>query len=123
MLDGLREPTVEERVQSILSEVPISLYTHLLEKEGSGSFLQSKVWKAENRADQLGLELTAPAALVCEDLGSVEDDHDYFSCQAMARKLLQEKYGLPGAAADVYARRVASGMTGGPSVMESWGLA
>ena len=122
VLDGLRPPTVEERFQSILSEVPLKPYTHLLEKEGTGSFLRSNVWTAENRADRLGLELMAPAEHVCTELRSAGDTDNYFICQTKARKLLLKKYGLPETAADVYARNVARDITGGPSILESWGL-
>ena len=117
VLDGVRAPTLAESLDGILSGVPLGIHRHLLEKESPNS--NAQVWRAESRADELGLELLAPAAMV---MARMNPGDSYFECAAAARELLIESFGLPPAVAASYAARVARALTGGPSVLSSLGL-
>jgi hypothetical protein len=122
VLDGLRSPTVDERVDGLLSLVSVTPHTHLLEQKGDGSFARSEVWRAETRADQLAVEILAPFQAVCSDLVVAGSDRTYSACLASACRLLAEGYGLPEAIARSYALTVAEELTGGPSVLANLGL-
>lgn len=121
VLDGLRSPTVDERVEGLLSHVSVAPHIHLLEKQGDGSFARSEIWRAENRADQLAVEILAPLRLVCSDL-AVDQPQTYSACLVSARCLLTTKYGLPASIAHAYAQSVAEDLTGGPSILSQLGL-
>ncbi|GAK61107.1 hypothetical protein U27_01005 [Candidatus Vecturithrix granuli] len=122
VLDGLRPPSVEERIESIMSAINIKPHVHLLEHGGTGASARSSIWQAEDRADELALELVAPAEIVLSDLKATFDSMSYFECCHVAADILTQKFGLPGNVAKTYARQLAQALTGGPSVLSSLGL-
>ncbi|MDP9352380.1 MAG: hypothetical protein M3P51_12670 [Chloroflexota bacterium] len=121
VLDGQRSPHTGERLDSILLQVSIEPYVCLVERE-AGRFVRSGIWAAENRADRLALELLAPADEVRTRVCANGAADDFFACRAEAQRLLLDEFELPIGVAEEYARRLAEWITGGPSVLESWGL-
>ena len=100
VLDGRRPPTVEERGAAILSNTSVGVYRHLMARTPSGGIGCSRIAESENTADQLALELLAPAELVRELLAA-----ELKSCkpsQAEITGLLKETFGLPTSVAARY---------------------
>ncbi|WP_163998189.1 ImmA/IrrE family metallo-endopeptidase [Pyxidicoccus caerfyrddinensis] len=64
VFDGAREPTPEERVTALFERVSLKPRSNLIGRNASGYYPNGEVAEAERRADQLALELLAPAALV-----------------------------------------------------------
>ncbi len=120
VLDGLRPPTVDERVHGWLSNCPVGPQVHLLEEE-PGTFGRPGVWRAENQADALALELLAPAQTVLALLAD-SGTGSYRDAVALAQRLLLETFGLPAGVVPAYARRLAEAGTGGPSLRDALGL-
>ena len=53
VIDGYREPTIEEKVDGMLYSAMIKPYTHLLEKVGDGTFKNLNILNSENDAMHL----------------------------------------------------------------------
>lgn len=92
VLDGVREPTPEERLLSVLRQVPLGFHTHLLTREGGN--LSPALACAEDEADRLAFELLAPTE--CFAAAERRD-------MALLTRRLRDEFGLPGAAAARYA--------------------
>ncbi len=122
VLDGIRPPSIEERIESILRAINITPHIHLLEHEDTGAFARSSIWQAEDRADELALELVAPVEVVLGELKATSESMSYFECCHVVADVLMQKFGLPGVVAKTYARQLAQTLTGGPSVLSSLGL-
>ncbi|MFL5788101.1 MAG: ImmA/IrrE family metallo-endopeptidase [Flavisolibacter sp.] len=122
VLDGLREPTVEERISGLLKDVIVRPFTHLLEKEGDGSFKNSRIFDSENRADTLALELLAPHDEITHAIlkGNVKISFPAFHEKCI--DLLVNKYRLPLPIAEQYSKRLAYSVTGGPSIINKLGF-
>lgn len=60
VLDGLRPATPAERAAAILSHVHVGAHLHLLPRRDTEGNPDVLIAQAENRADQLALELVAP---------------------------------------------------------------
>lgn len=121
VLDGLRPPTIAERVDGLLARVSVRPHIHLLERQGDGTFTRLDVWRAENQADRLSLELLAPVGEVCRELKAA-GLRSYDTCLSFAHELLATDFGLPAVVAQGYAREVAEALTGGPSVLAALGI-
>jgi len=65
VLDGDRKATMEERVAGVLSGVRVGAHVHLLPRH---EVEEGRVAKAEDDADDLGLELVAPREAVLAHL-------------------------------------------------------
>lgn len=122
VLDGLREPTTEERIRGILQGVNPQPNTHLLEKEGKGGFDNYYNWTAENNADALAVEILAPVNQVCRELLSTHPGLDYAGYKNQATELLFEKYLLPKGIAKLYSGKLSYAITGGTSIVQRLGL-
>lgn len=122
VLDGVRAPTVNEQVNSLIKEISLDAFTHLFEKEGDGSFESFKVFNAENNADLLALELLAPHSEVIKTTqnGRGKISFDVFDQQCF--DLLVSSYKLPHSIARQYSKRLAYLTTGGPSIMSKLGF-
>lgn len=121
VLDGLREATVDEQVNGIISGVSVRPFTHLLEKEGDGSFESMKVFDAESNADILAIELLAPhAEIIKATLGGRKLTFDLFDQYCL--DILISKYKLPESIAKQYSKRLAYTVTRGPSIMNKLGF-
>jgi hypothetical protein len=103
VFDGLRPPTPEERIGSLLGDVPLGFQVHLLEREGGGLVSGPAVAAAEAEADRLAFELLAPAEAVqsagTEALGEAG--------RAALVLRLRSRFGFPRALARAYAELLA----------------
>jgi hypothetical protein len=104
VLDGLREPTAEERIDAVLAGCPLGVYTHLLERSGDAGALAAG---AESEADRLAWELLAPLA----DMRRIAPEH--------WETVLQTRFGLPAAEAARYAKWLRYRL-GGPRTYLDW---
>lgn len=121
-LDGIRQPTLNERVDGLINGVSVQSFMHLLEKNGDGSFENIKIFDAENNADALAIELLAPHSEIIKETmaGQKKIQFDYFD--ERCRQILITKYKLPDPIAKEYAKRLAYSVTGGPSIMTKLGF-
>ena len=97
VLDGLREPTDDERLDAALRRARLGPDVHLMERDGPSTVA------AEERADRLAVELLAPTDEVLRRL----DDgarRDSAAQAARARALLVEQFALPASVAAERAR-------------------
>jgi len=103
VFDGVRPPTLEERVSALLADVPIGFHVHLMERTAEGQFASAAIDTAERDADLLAFELLAPSARVLDtfDLGGHEGRHTRLT------ELLIGTYGLPIRVAAQYAALLA----------------
>jgi hypothetical protein len=98
VLDGRRLATPQERLQSLLRDVPLGFHLHLMERDGDGNPVSSSIVQAEEEADRLAYELLAPAEHV---LGN-----DKRKDRQELERTLRDLYGLPGVQAAHYAKRL-----------------
>jgi len=120
VLDGERPPTLTERVHGALTDVPLGTYASYMERGVGGRLTLSAIWDAENRADQLALEIVAPchAVVAGSDLtAQLYQDH-----QIALSDTLTNTFGLPPDLADVHARQILRATGKGPSFIEQLGL-
>ncbi len=111
VLDGLRPPTIEERVHAVLEGTRLGVVGHLMERPAAG-LPSSAVLGIESRADRLALELLAPAWLVMEKAEEGSGASHRERVNTLAAMLVRE-HGLPAG----IARRYANGLlhsAGGP---------
>lgn len=121
VLDGSRSPSVGERVDALLADVPLAVHTHLLDRAPDGSLVCGATIRSECQADMLALELLAPASEVVTRLQRVSG-LPFAKLVDQAVIYLVEEFGLPQKIADAYARQVVLEWTGGPSVREWFGI-
>lgn len=104
VLDGIRPPTPEERLESILQGVEVGTFTHMMDRSATGDVQQIRVLEAEDRADRLALELLVPREAI---LGRLQDKGILWkepSAFALASEMLKQTFGLPEAVAEDYGR-------------------
>lgn len=101
VLDGLRPPTVEEGVHSVMAGTPLGVMGHLMERPSTG-LPSSAVLSIETRADRLALELLAPAATLLEKAAGLRGMPYRARVDALAALLVRE-HGLPAGIAGRYA--------------------
>ncbi len=120
VLDGRREPTVQERVYAVLNHVHVGVYHNLMERRADGQPTLSAIWDAEDRADRLALELIAPAQAV---LARVDLTLPRYSQRhAAIVQCLTATFGLPDDMADWYGRMLLQSIGKGVSWLEQLGL-
>lgn len=122
VLDGLREPTIEERLSGLISNVNLYSITHLLDTSHISGFKQVTVWSAERRADQLALELLAPGKMVMEDFKAQATKALTPKGNDILFDLLTQKYGLPTPVATQHSIYLEKVFKGGPTLEEEWGI-
>lgn len=123
VLDGLREATILEKVDSIINNVAVAPYTHLLEIEGDGSFQNIKVFNSENRADALAIELLAPKSEVIKRVFlTTKKKLNYDQFKEVAFEFLINEYGLPMQIAKNYSKKLSYQVTKGKSFMNKLGF-
>lgn len=122
VLDGLRNATVEERIDGLLGDIRVQPYTHLLEKTGDGSFNSVTVFDAENEADSLAVELLAPNSNVIKNTKNGQSKISFSDFQSRCLNLLVSDYMLPETVAKEYAVRLSYLATGAPSLISKLGL-
>jgi hypothetical protein len=94
VLDGKRPARPEEKAAAILSHVRLGPHWHLLPRSGDGPDSDPRVAPAEERADDLGVELVAPRSRVMRlvrDLPTKTWADEEATCA-----VLGVHFGLPG---------------------------
>lgn len=122
VMDGYREPTIEERIDGTLTSVSIKPYTHLLEKVGDGTFNNTDVLNSENNADELALELLAPYATVIKDTKPAQNKISFYDFKNQCYQILRSKYLIPDSIAEAYSSKLAYIATGAPSLLSKLGF-
>lgn len=123
VFDGLRQPSVSERLSGIISRTHIQPYLHLLEKPEMNSESRWHVWNAENAADTLAWELIAPEYLVKEKLLGKGISLEFNKLRETLPNLLSEHFQFPDTIAELYAKKLTCCWTkGGPSMTDWLGI-
>ncbi len=118
VFDGRRLPTVDERVGGVLSGTTIGVHAHLMARGPDGDLGCGDIAGTEHRADQLALELLAPASEVHRRPWRARGRTSFQAAVEGAIRVLAEDFGLPPAVADRYGRYLARKRYGGPSFRE-----
>lgn len=121
VLDGQRPPRPEERVDGLLANVPVGLYSHFMHRDDAG-LAGSAILEAESRADRLAFELVAPEGEVWQALPKTFARRTYHIRVMTMRRVLVRRFGLPSEAAGEYAARLCRLRFGGASVREWLGV-
>lgn len=116
VMDGLRSPTIDERLHALLGKIPIGIQTNLLDRTENGNDL-NQTWKVENNADKLALALLAPPEEVLQRVNL--QGKDFPQRRASVKNLLINSFGLPAEIAAAYSADLLSEMGLGPSWAES----
>jgi hypothetical protein len=95
VLDGVREPTENERLDAAINACPLGLHLHLLERRDATALVSI----VESKADQLAWELLAPDEELERRFGSLQ-----VSVAELSHGLVTE-FGLPMPEATKYAGR------------------
>ena len=116
VLDGLRPPSIEERVHAVLEGTRLGVVGHLMARPGAG-LPSSAVLSIESRADRLALELLAPTSLVMEKAAGLRGMRGmtYTGRMAALSALLVGEHGLPEGIAGKYAAVLLHDDGDGPS--------
>ncbi|MCB0489877.1 MAG: ImmA/IrrE family metallo-endopeptidase [Cyclobacteriaceae bacterium] len=122
VMDGYREPTLEERIDGALTSVTIKPYTHLLEKTGDGTFDCLNIQHSENEADALALELLAPSATVIKDTNPNKTKISFYDFKNQCYHILRSKYLIPDSIAEAYSSKLAYVAKGAPSLVSRLGF-
>ena len=122
VFDGLRGPTVDERVDAVLGHASIGVHTHLMERQPDGVLGCGRIAGAESRADRLALELLAPAGEAQRRVARFRRPSTFQGGVALAVEVLTGDFGMPTAMAEPYAKLIIRSWRGGPSFREWLGL-
>ena len=117
VLDGLRRPSITERVHAALASTSLVIYTNLMERDETIKSAHPGVWKLEDRADRIALALLAPPEEVLA-IADTSGDNFHARHHAMMR-VLCERFGLPAQIADTYAWSLLEDVGRGPSWVET----
>lgn len=121
VFDGVRPPTVDERVAGLLSGATLGVHAHFMSRGPDGDLGSSDVAGVEHRANQLALELLAPASELRRRLWKRGRPTRFQAAVEGAIKVLVADFGLPLPVADNYGRLLARSHYGGPSFKEWMG--
>ena len=121
VLDGLREPTANQRVDAILSNTPIGFYAHFMHRHDTGDPTPTTL-VSETQADTFALELLAPETQVRERLPRGFFKKPFKERINSLNRLLTRHFDLPKDVAAQHANRLCRLWFGGPSVREWLGL-
>lgn len=94
VLDGERPPTPAESMTALFERVCLTPRSDLIQRNASGFYTNGEVAQSERRADQLALELLAPATLVTPLLKDVSEEEGI--------ERVRFRFGLPGTVAGAY---------------------
>lgn len=114
VLDGVRPPTVEERLHAILAAAPLDAFTYFVERLPDGSPPSARIACSESDADLLAFELLAPRAEVCARITLPDLPSRWGDRLATLTRLLATDFGLPVQAARSYAVHLAAVLWGAP---------
>ncbi|WP_426752952.1 ImmA/IrrE family metallo-endopeptidase [Myxococcus sp. Y35] len=96
VINGQRRASLEERLSSVLGQVPLGVQIKLMDRNPSGHLPSGAIAEAERRADRLAFELLAPAEHARPLLQSAPDEE--------GPALLARHFGIPEDKARGYAR-------------------
>ena len=116
VLDGIRAPTVSERLQAVFASKPLALHINLMERTSGGDSISS-VHAIEARADRVGLALLAPPQAVLS--GTTHLAKSFAERHEAVTSELCTGYGLPIWLAREYARQLLHEVGRGPSWTEA----
>jgi hypothetical protein len=111
VLDGVRAPTLEERLTGVLRGVELGVYAHLMGRSATGEASRLEILKAEDRADGFALELLAPRQAVFERLQSRRIPRRKGAALRAVTSLLVEEFGLPRGTGERYGRSIITSRT------------
>ena len=114
VFDGLRQPSVPERVHAVLAGASLGVYTNLMER---GETKDLDLWEIEDRADRVALALLAPPEEVLS-----ESDTSLLRFQQRLEgmvSVLHEHFGLPASVANPYAWSLLESIGRGQSWVET----
>jgi hypothetical protein len=115
VIDGRRAPTLDERIDAVLSDVRLGVHMHLMARSPSGAAGCGRIAGSEFRADRLAFELIAPEDEVLRTAArSVAGD-----TRAVMELALRDVFGLPEEPAREYARFLV-GIHGRRPSVRSW---
>ncbi|PYS93966.1 MAG: hypothetical protein DMF64_02975 [Acidobacteria bacterium] len=117
VFDGVRRPSVSERVGALLAGAQLGVYTKLIERDEAGAATQGAVYQIEDRADRVALALLAPP----EDVLAEADTSavNFTLRHESVSELLCTRFGLPASAGATYARSLLESVGRGPSWVET----
>jgi hypothetical protein len=120
VVDGIRPPTISERVQALLGNQVIKVHVNLMERNQGLDNTSSELWQVEDRADRVALGLLAPPEAVW---GRFETSANDFAQRLSGLSgCLRTDFGLPIAIAHAYAINLLKTANKGPSWLETLGL-
>ncbi len=105
VLDGERSPTLEERLHAALSSVHLGTLSHFMERPDEGLPAMA-VLDIEDSADQMALELLAPALPLYTLMQQANIPHGFNARLQFLTQHLLTTYGLPDTIASGYARSI-----------------
>jgi hypothetical protein len=113
VFDGIREPTITERIQAVFESTKIGVVTNLMDRQDAGE----ATWAVEDKADKIAFELLAPAndVLKTSDFSETKYSQRF---QGLLKRLVN-LYGLPVHAATAYSGALLRSIGKGPSWSET----
>ncbi len=117
VMDGIRSPSVSERVHALLASTPIGVHTNLMERNEKSGTMNPNVWEIEGRADKIALALLAPPDVVVTEADI--SARRFEERQSSMMSLLCNRFGLPSSAASSYSRSLLISIGKGPSWAEA----
>ena len=104
VLDGHRQPSIEQRVHAFLGSIRLGVYSELMTRTDSAESAQAAIWDAESRADRIAMALLAPPQTVIEktDVSPTK----YADRIQNITKVLTDEFGLPVSVAALYGREL-----------------
>ena len=121
VLYGSHEATPTERLDAWLNNVRSAPLMHFMDRTPTREYGCGRTLEAECSADRLATEILAPSA----ELVRAASDYRKLPFRDLvdaARRIAEQRFGLPGAIAGPYASRLIWRLTGGPSTAERFGL-
>jgi Zn-dependent peptidase ImmA (M78 family) len=119
LFDGLRGPTLDERIHAVLQGFPLGTFTRLIERGVQGG--DEATWRAENHADQMALAFLAPPNEALSIISA--SGRTYADRNLEAVETLIDKFGLPRSVAVYYAAELLKSIGKGPSWTENLRMA
>jgi hypothetical protein len=95
VFDGLRAPTVQERIHGILKQIPIGFHLHIMSKGTAGQFSGDDILGIEDNVDLLALEIISPEVEVRRRVARVWGERHGQGCIDVATRILNNEFGLP----------------------------
>jgi len=113
VFDGIREPTITERVHSIFESTRIGIISNLMDRNDASDL----VWTVEDKADKIGFGLLAPPQDVLKGVNFSQSQ--FLKRQEFLSGRLVHSFGLPAFAAKAYSNILLRYIGKGPSWAET----